>query len=68
MPLDADPTRATMIIVAIFSAATVRCGWHSGRLCEARVSMMKLERIENLATIFCSGGRVIMKPVAYRLP
>ncbi|MET0963415.1 MAG: hypothetical protein ABWY05_11475 [Noviherbaspirillum sp.] len=39
MLLDADPTGITMIIVAIFSAATLRCGWRSRRLGEERASM-----------------------------
>ena len=39
MLLDADPTGITMIIVAIFAAATVRCGVRSRRLCDERASM-----------------------------
>lgn len=39
MLLDADPTGITMIIVAVFAAATVRCGWRSHRLCGERASM-----------------------------
>jgi hypothetical protein len=39
MLLDADPTGITMIIVAIFAAATVRCGVRSRRLCDEQASM-----------------------------
>jgi hypothetical protein len=39
MLLEADPTGITMIIVAVFAAATVRCGWRSHRLCGERASM-----------------------------
>ena len=39
MLLDADPTGITMIIVAVFAAATLRCGWRSRRLCDERASM-----------------------------
>lgn len=39
MLLDADPTGITMIIVAIFAAATVRCGVRSRWLCDEQASM-----------------------------
>ncbi|SMP73497.1 hypothetical protein [Noviherbaspirillum suwonense] len=39
MLIEADPTGITMIIVAVFVAATVRCGWRSLRLCDERASM-----------------------------
>lgn len=39
MLLEADPTGITMLIVAIFAAATLRCGWRSRRLGRERASM-----------------------------
>ena len=39
MLLDADPTGITMIIVAVFTAATLRCGWRSHSLRCERASM-----------------------------
>jgi len=39
MLLDADPTGITMIIVALFAAATLRCGWRSHSLRSERASM-----------------------------
>lgn len=39
MLLEADPTGITMLIVAIFTAATLRCGWRSRRLGCERASM-----------------------------
>ena len=39
MLLEADPTGITMLIVAIFAAATLRCGWRSRRLGSERASM-----------------------------
>lgn len=39
MLLDADPTGITMIIVAIFAAATLRCGWRSHSLRGERASI-----------------------------
>ena len=44
MLLDADPTGITMIIVAIFAAASVRCGWRSRRLCDEQASMAAWRR------------------------
>jgi len=39
MLLEADPTGITMIIVAVFAAATLRCGWRSHHLCNEQASM-----------------------------
>jgi hypothetical protein len=39
MLLEADPTGITMMIVAIFAAATLWCGRRSQRLCAERASM-----------------------------
>jgi hypothetical protein len=39
MLLEADPTNITMIIVVVFVAATLRCGWRSHQLCGEQASM-----------------------------